>query len=55
MAARLSGRSSTTSRRSTMNSMQLAVTRERDEALITRDRMRIDVDAEFYVRVQSDA
>ncbi|MEM7686928.1 MAG: SPFH domain-containing protein, partial [Pseudomonadota bacterium] len=34
-----------------MNSMQLAVTREKDEALITRDRMRIDVDAEFYVRV----
>ena len=35
-----------------MNSMQLAVTREREEALITRDRMRIDVDAEFYVRVK---
>ncbi len=35
-----------------MNSLQLAVTRERDEALITRDRMRIDVDAEFYVRVK---
>ena len=34
-----------------MNSLQLAVTREKDEALITRDRMRIDVDAEFYVRV----
>ncbi|MCL4151524.1 UNVERIFIED_CONTAM: hypothetical protein GTU68_059362, partial [Idotea baltica] len=35
-----------------MNTLQLAVTRERDEALITKDRMRIDVDAEFYVRVQ---
>ncbi len=35
-----------------MNSLALAVTRERDEALITRDRMRIDVDAEFYVRVK---
>jgi len=35
-----------------MNSLQLAVTRERDDALITRDRMRIDVDAEFYVRVK---
>lgn len=34
-----------------MNSMQLGVTRERDEALITKDRMRVDVDAEFYVRV----
>ena len=35
-----------------MNSMQLEVVRERDQALITRDRMRIDVDAEFYVRVK---
>ncbi|MEO0763975.1 MAG: SPFH domain-containing protein, partial [Pseudomonadota bacterium] len=35
-----------------MNSLQLGVTREREEALITRDRMRIDVDAEFYVRVK---
>jgi len=35
-----------------MNSLQLAVTREKDEALITKDRMRIDVDAEFYVRVK---
>ncbi|MEL6793423.1 MAG: SPFH domain-containing protein, partial [Pseudomonadota bacterium] len=35
-----------------MNSLQLAVTREKEEALITRDRMRIDVDAEFYVRVK---
>ncbi|MEM7239527.1 MAG: SPFH domain-containing protein, partial [Pseudomonadota bacterium] len=35
-----------------MNSLQLAVTREKDEALITKDRLRIDVDAEFYVRVK---
>ena len=35
-----------------MNSLQLSVTRERDDALITKDRMRIDVDAEFYVRVR---
>ena len=37
-----------------MNSLQLAVTREKEEALITRDRMRIDVDAEFYVRVKQE-
>ncbi|MEL6577046.1 MAG: SPFH domain-containing protein, partial [Pseudomonadota bacterium] len=35
-----------------MNSLQLGVTREKSEALITRDRMRIDVEAEFYVRVK---
>ncbi|MEO1541526.1 MAG: SPFH domain-containing protein, partial [Pseudomonadota bacterium] len=35
-----------------MNSLQLAVTREKEEALITKDRLRIDVDAEFYVRVK---
>ena len=35
-----------------MNSLQLGVTREKDEALITKDRMRVDVDAEFYVRVK---
>ena len=32
-----------------MNTLQLAVTREKEEALITKDRMRIDVDAEFYL------
>ncbi|MDX1732267.1 MAG: SPFH domain-containing protein, partial [Aurantimonas coralicida] len=34
-----------------MNSMDLNVTRERERALITKDRMRIDVEASFYVRV----
>ena len=32
-----------------MNSLQLAVTREKEDALITKDRLRVDVDAEFYV------
>jgi uncharacterized membrane protein YqiK len=31
---------------------QLAVTRAKQDALITRDRMRVDIDAEFYVRVR---
>ncbi|MEO0994738.1 MAG: SPFH domain-containing protein, partial [Pseudomonadota bacterium] len=35
-----------------MNSLQLAVTREREDALITKDRMRVDVDAVFYLRVK---
>jgi len=34
-----------------MNTLPLAITREKEDALITKDRMRIDVDAEFYVRV----
>ena len=40
-----------------MNTLRLAVERKNDQALITRDRMRVDVLAEFYVRVQpsSDA
>ncbi|MGI9499299.1 MAG: flotillin family protein, partial [Geminicoccaceae bacterium] len=33
-----------------MNTLQLEVIRERDDALITKDRMRVDVEAEFYVR-----
>ena len=37
-----------------MNTLQLGVTRENEEALITKDRTRIDVDAEFYVRVQQN-
>src|SRR5690606_11085272 len=35
-----------------MNTLALEVVRNRDQALITRDRMRVDVEAEFYVRVQ---
>ena len=35
-----------------MNVLRMAVTRANDEALITRDRMRVDIDAEFYVRVR---
>lgn len=40
-----------------MNTLRLAVHRANEQALITRDRMRVDVVAEFYVRVQptSDA
>jgi uncharacterized membrane protein YqiK len=36
-----------------MNTLRLAVTRGRERALITKDRMRVDVTAEFYVRVQA--
>ena len=35
-----------------MNVLRMAVTRANDDALITRDRMRVDIDAEFYVRVR---
>jgi len=40
-----------------MNTLRLEVSRGRDKALITKDRMRVDVIAEFYVRVaaQPDA
>jgi uncharacterized membrane protein YqiK len=38
-----------------MNTLRLEVMRGRDRALITRDRMRVDVVAEFYVRVQASA
>lgn len=40
-----------------MNTLRLEVARGRDKALITKDRMRVDVIAEFYVRVaaQPDA
>ena len=34
-----------------MNTIRLEVVRAKDQALITRDRMRVDVAAEFYVRV----
>jgi uncharacterized membrane protein YqiK len=36
-----------------MNTLRLEVSRGRDKALITHDRMRVDVIAEFYVRVQA--
>lgn len=35
-----------------MNTLRLEVRRDTDVALITKDRMRVDVIAEFYVRVQ---
>lgn len=35
-----------------MNTLRLLVSRANDQALITKDRMRVDVIAEFYVRVQ---
>ena len=38
-----------------MNTERLAVERKNNDALITLDRLRIDVKAEFYVRVRPDA
>jgi len=38
-----------------MNTLKLEVLRAREAALITLDRMRVDVQAEFYVRVKPDA
>lgn len=38
-----------------MQTLRLAVSRKNEEALITQDRMRVDVTAEFYVRVKPDA
>jgi uncharacterized membrane protein YqiK len=38
-----------------MNTVRLAVERNNADALITLDRLRIDVKAEFYVRVRPDA
>lgn len=37
-----------------MNTIKLEVTRQDKDALITFDRMRVDVSAEFYVRVKQD-
>ncbi len=37
-----------------MNTLRLEVRRVNEQALITRDRMRVDVGAEFYVRVAPD-
>lgn len=36
-----------------MNTLRLEVSRGRERALITKDRLRVDVIAEFYVRVQA--
>src|SRR5687767_7346830 len=38
-----------------MNTLRLEVSRGRERALITKDRMRVDVTSEFYVRVKADA
>ncbi|ALC12990.1 flotillin family protein [Sphingopyxis sp. 113P3] len=38
-----------------MNTVRLAVERKNSDALITLDRLRIDVKAEFYVRVRPDS
>ena len=38
-----------------MNVLQMEVVREKADALITRDRMRVDIEAEFYVRVKPTA
>src|SRR5437899_11629458 len=38
-----------------MNTLRLEVSRGRDKALITKDRMRVDVVSEFYVRVAAKA
>src|SRR5690606_40291524 len=35
-----------------MNTLPLEIARNRDSALITKDQMRVDVEAEFYVRVR---
>jgi uncharacterized membrane protein YqiK len=37
-----------------MNTLRLEIARGREKALITKDRMRVDIIAEFYVRVQAD-
>ena len=37
-----------------MNTLRLAVQRGRESAIITKDRMRVDVEAEFYVRVKPE-
>ncbi len=38
-----------------MNTLRLQVTRAREKALITKDRMRIELEVEFYVRVVPNA
>ena len=34
-----------------MSTLQLSISRTNEHALITKDRMRVDVEADFYVRV----
>jgi uncharacterized membrane protein YqiK len=36
-----------------MNVLPMGVTRAKQDAVITRDRMRVDIEADFYVRVQA--
>ena len=38
-----------------MNVLPMGVVRSRQDAVITRDRMRVDIEADFYVRVQATA
>ena len=38
-----------------MNTLRLEVSRGRDKALITKDRMRVDVIAEFFPQIMGDA
>src|SRR3954449_4089039 len=38
-----------------LNTLRLEVRRGEGDALITRDRMRVDIGAEFYVRVRPEA
>ena len=40
--------------RVTMGTNRLEITRAEDRSIITRDRLRVDVTAEFYVRVGAD-
>ena len=38
-----------------LNTLRLSVVREKAEALISKDRMRVDVAVDFYIRVRKDA
>ena len=38
-----------------LNTQRLSVVRDKDKALISKDRMRVDVAVEFYIRVRRDA
>lgn len=37
-----------------MNTLRLVVSRKNEQALITKDRMRVDATAEFYLRVKPE-